>query len=101
VDNVEVSVVVQDADIVSVGDCGKDEIDRRESVMSCTGELALRVYRPPLDLLVDPNQGQRQELLDQLGVVSSATRRVPSLQQEWQAHRNAAIFQGGGDLVRS
>ena len=55
--NVVVAVVVQDAEAVAVGDGGDEEIDRRQPVVADARELALRVERALLDVVVDAESG--------------------------------------------
>ena len=49
------------------------------------GELALRIERALLDLLIDANPREREQIADQRDVVSAAARRVTSLEQKRQA----------------
>ena len=48
---------MQNAEAVAVGHGGDEKIDRRQPVMTDAGELALRVERPLLDVVVDGKAG--------------------------------------------
>ena len=94
-------VVVQDAEAVAVGDRGDEQIDGREPVVADTGELALRVERPSLDLLVDGEVGESQQLVKQIAMVSSVASGVAGLEQEGQTGRNVAGLERVRDLARA
>ena len=78
---VVVAVVVEDPELVGVRDRGDDHIDRRQAVLTDVRELALRIERALLDLLIDANPREREQIADQRDVVSAASRRVASLER--------------------
>ena len=57
-DQVVVAVVVQDAEPVAVGDRGDEQVDGRQPVVADARELALRVERALLDVVVDREAGR-------------------------------------------
>ncbi len=79
-EDVKVGVVVQDAEVLSVGDRGEDEVDRRQAVVPGAGQLGLRADRAPFDLLVDPDLREREQLLGKFGLLVGATRGVTGFQ---------------------
>lgn len=68
-EKVEVTVVMQDPEAVSIRDRGKEEVDRRQSVVPNVGELALRINRATFDPIVYRDKRKSKQLLDQLVVV--------------------------------
>ena len=96
---VVVAVVVEDPEPVRVRDRGDDHIDRRQAVMTDVRELALRIERALLDLLIDANPREREQIADQRDVVSAAARRVASLEQKRQANGEPARLEQRRDLA--
>src|SRR4051794_8532571 len=68
-------------------------------MMADAGELALRVDRSPLDLLVDGEVGESQEFVKQIAMIPSIASGVARLQEEGQTGRNATRFERIGDLA--
>lgn len=63
---------MQDAETVSVGYRGEDEVDGRQPVMPSEGELALRIDRATLYSLVHRDMGKSKQLFEQLVVIAGA-----------------------------
>src|SRR4051812_6042164 len=99
-DQVVVAVVVQHTEAVAISERGDDEIDGREPVMPDPGELALRIDRTPLDLLVDVKVGKSEQFVEELAVVSSVPRGIAGFEEKGHAGRDASRLQRVGDLAR-
>lgn len=98
---IEVAVVVQDAEAVPIGDRGEDEVNRGQSVVSGESQLTLRVDRAIFDPLIDRDKRESKQLFNQLVVIGGASGRVSGLKQKRQAGRNASAFESNGDLLRA
>lgn len=79
-EEIEVAVIVQNADTVLVRDRSQDEIDRRQSVMPNMSELALRIDRASFDLFVNWDEGKSKQLLNQLIVIVGIAGGIASLE---------------------
>jgi hypothetical protein len=71
---------MQDSKTVPIGDRGNEQIDGRKPVVSDPSELALRIDRTPLNVLVDVKVGESEQLGEQFVVLSSAPGGVACLQ---------------------
>ena len=67
--------------------------------MTDVRELALRIERALLDVLIDANPREREQITDQRDVVSAAARRVASLEQKRQANGEPALLEQRRDLA--
>ncbi|HTE61090.1 MAG TPA: hypothetical protein VK631_12125 [Solirubrobacteraceae bacterium] len=80
---------MQDAEVVGVRDGRDEQVDRGETVVADPRELALSVERAPLDVLVDVEAGECQQIVDEPLVIAGIPCRVPGLEEERQARRDA------------
>jgi hypothetical protein len=74
---------------------GDGQVDRWNSMMADTGELALRVDGTLLDLVVDVESGERKQFVAQFAAILSASNGIAGLEQERQGRRNAASLKRG------
>lgn len=98
-DPVVVAVVVQDPEPVDIGNRRDDQIDWREAMMPDARELSLGVERAALNVAIDQHQWQREQLIEHLGMVASAARRVAGLQKERQTNTDAPLLEPARNLL--
>src|SRR5690242_5156302 len=85
---------------MAIRDRGNHQIDGWKPVMARSSELVLSVDGSPFDLLIDLKSREGEQPSEQFAVVSTAFGEVAGFEEEGQAGRDTAGFEGVGDLFR-
>jgi hypothetical protein len=95
-DHVIVPVVVQDAELVTVGEGGQEDVDRRHPVVPSARQLPLSVDRSPLDCVIDGCPGKGKKLSHEITMILRRARGITGLEHEREASHDLSGLGGGG-----